>query len=134
MSCKIYLACVKVWQTKFTLCVFCICSFSCSLRFKETINTICYLSRGFTHSTTYHEQLVLLTLKLWSKKSCYKQFSIIVIFPLSLLRKHGSWRKVHRGKSSRTWISKNVGVSEVPVARITSPCCFKKAVQKPKVP
>ena len=55
-------------------------------------------------------------------------------FPLSLKWKQGSWMKVHRGRLERTFISKNVGVSEVPVARITSPCCFKKAVQKPKVP
>jgi hypothetical protein len=48
--------------------------------------------------------------------------------------KQGSWRKDHFGRLARTLLSRKVGSFDVPVARMTSPFSFRKAVQKPKVP
>ena len=47
----------KAQANSITLCWFCICNFSCSLRFKERIYCIC--SVCFIHSNTYYDQLVL---------------------------------------------------------------------------
>ena len=53
------------------LCVFWICEFSCSLRFKETINFVICLE-CFTPSTTYYDQLVLGLLKfIRQSPECY---------------------------------------------------------------
>ena len=67
-------------QTQFTLCVFCIRNFSCSLRFKEN-NTLCICSACFIQSISCYDQPILiwpitllwnfyLLIFCWGKHSC----------------------------------------------------------------